>query len=100
MPNAIQKAGYDIKDIKGVIMGYLHLDHAGGLEHFMGIKVLGTHSLYYYLMGSIPTHVYMLGFPPELRTAMSSDGLGLFIAALIPDSREDTKDLPDSMHGQ
>ncbi|KAJ5668452.1 uncharacterized protein N7477_007022 [Penicillium maclennaniae] len=27
-------AGYDIKDVKAVIMGHLHLDHAGGLNHF------------------------------------------------------------------
>jgi glyoxylase-like metal-dependent hydrolase (beta-lactamase superfamily II) len=30
----IKKAGHDIKDIKAVILGHLHLDHAGGLEHF------------------------------------------------------------------
>lgn len=48
-------------------MGYLHLDHAGGLEHFMGIKVPGTHSLYYCLMGPILTHVYMLGFPSGIQ---------------------------------
>ncbi|OJJ79108.1 uncharacterized protein ASPGLDRAFT_77819 [Aspergillus glaucus CBS 516.65] len=34
LPQAISNAGYDIKDIKAVIMGHLHLDHAGGLEHF------------------------------------------------------------------
>jgi len=31
---AIAKAGYNIKDVKHVIIGHLHLDHAGGLEHF------------------------------------------------------------------
>ncbi|KAH7124075.1 beta-lactamase-like protein [Dendryphion nanum] len=30
----ISKTGHDIKDIKMVIMGHLHLDHAGGLEPF------------------------------------------------------------------
>lgn len=34
LPEAIKAAGYDIKDVKAVIMGHLHLDHAGGLEHF------------------------------------------------------------------
>jgi glyoxylase-like metal-dependent hydrolase (beta-lactamase superfamily II) len=36
----IAKTGHNIKDIKGVIMGHLHLDHAGGLEHFVGTDVL------------------------------------------------------------
>jgi len=36
---AIAKTGHDIKDIKGVIMGHLHLDHAGGLENFVGTDV-------------------------------------------------------------
>lgn len=36
---AIAKTGNDIKDIKMVIMGHLHLDHAGGLEHWMGTNV-------------------------------------------------------------
>ncbi|PNP79819.1 hypothetical protein FNYG_06912 [Fusarium nygamai] len=31
---AIKKTGHDIKDVKGVIIGHLHLDHAGGLEYF------------------------------------------------------------------
>lgn len=39
LPNAIKAAGYDIKDVKGIIMGHLHLDHAGGLEHFMGTDI-------------------------------------------------------------
>jgi len=36
---AIQKTGHDIKDVKGVIAGHLHLDHAGGLEYFRGTKI-------------------------------------------------------------
>ncbi|KAJ5468795.1 hypothetical protein N7475_006547 [Penicillium sp. IBT 31633x] len=36
---AIKMAGYDIKDVKALIMGHLHLDHAGGLEHFRGTGV-------------------------------------------------------------
>lgn len=39
LPAAIKAAGYDIKDIKVVIMGHLHLDHAGGLEHFVDTGV-------------------------------------------------------------
>ncbi len=36
---AIALTGNDIKDVKGVIMGHMHLDHAGGLEHFKGTGV-------------------------------------------------------------
>ncbi|KAJ5753586.1 uncharacterized protein N7511_007739 [Penicillium nucicola] len=39
LPEAIKSAGYDIKDVKAVIMGHLHLDHAGGLEHFRNTGV-------------------------------------------------------------
>ena len=38
LPAAIKAAGYDIKDVKAVVIGHLHLDHAGGLEHFIGTK--------------------------------------------------------------
>ncbi|KAJ1036131.1 hypothetical protein NDA13_000351 [Ustilago tritici] len=31
---AIAKTGNNIKDVKQVIIGHLHLDHTGGLEHF------------------------------------------------------------------
>lgn len=36
---AIAKVGYNIKDIKMVIIGHLHLDHAGGLDKFIGSDV-------------------------------------------------------------
>jgi glyoxylase-like metal-dependent hydrolase (beta-lactamase superfamily II) len=39
LPAAIKATGHDIKDIKAVIFGHLHLDHAGGLEHFIGTNV-------------------------------------------------------------
>ncbi|KAI6884148.1 hypothetical protein KC318_g1650 [Hortaea werneckii] len=39
LPNAIKAAGYDIKDVRAIVMGHLHLDHAGGLEHFIGADV-------------------------------------------------------------
>jgi glyoxylase-like metal-dependent hydrolase (beta-lactamase superfamily II) len=41
LPNAIKATGNDIKDVKAIIMGHLHLDHAGGLEHFIGTNVPG-----------------------------------------------------------
>lgn len=39
LPAAIKKTGNDIKDVKAVLMGHLHLDHAGGLEHFIDSDV-------------------------------------------------------------
>ncbi len=39
MPAQIKACGHDIKDVKAVIFGHLHLDHAGGLEHFRGTDV-------------------------------------------------------------
>ena len=36
LPAAIAKTGNHIKDIKAVIMGHLHLDHAGGLDTVRG----------------------------------------------------------------
>lgn len=36
LPNAIKATGNDIKAVKAVVFGHLHLDHAGGLEHFFG----------------------------------------------------------------
>ncbi|WEW60148.1 hypothetical protein PRK78_005633 [Emydomyces testavorans] len=39
LPAAIKATGNDIKDVKAVVFGHLHLDHAGGLEHFVGTDV-------------------------------------------------------------
>ncbi|SJX60474.1 uncharacterized protein SRS1_11794 [Sporisorium reilianum f. sp. reilianum] len=36
---AVAKTGHSIKDIQQVIIGHLHLDHAGGLEHFRNTDV-------------------------------------------------------------
>lgn len=33
---AVKNAGYSIDDVKHVIIGHLHLDHAGGLQYFKG----------------------------------------------------------------
>lgn len=38
LDTAMKAAGYDIKDVKKVIMGHLHLDHAGGLSYFKDTK--------------------------------------------------------------
>ncbi|KIW82076.1 hypothetical protein AYO21_04220 [Fonsecaea monophora] len=39
LPAAIKATGNDIKDVKAVVIGHLHLDHAGGLEHFLDTDV-------------------------------------------------------------
>jgi glyoxylase-like metal-dependent hydrolase (beta-lactamase superfamily II) len=39
LPAAISKTGHSIKDVKAVILGHLHLDHAGGLEYFVDTNV-------------------------------------------------------------
>lgn len=39
LPAAIKATGNDIKDVQAVVMGHLHLDHAGGLEHFVDTGV-------------------------------------------------------------
>lgn len=39
LPEAIKAAGYDIKDVSAIVMGHMHLDHAGGLEHFRNTNV-------------------------------------------------------------
>jgi len=35
----LEKAGYMVKDVSAIILGHMHLDHAGGLELFRGAEV-------------------------------------------------------------
>ena len=35
----LEKAGYTLKDVSAIIIGHMHLDHAGGLELFRGTEV-------------------------------------------------------------
>lgn len=39
LPVAIEATGNSIDDVKAIIMGHLHLDHAGGLEYFRNTGV-------------------------------------------------------------
>jgi glyoxylase-like metal-dependent hydrolase (beta-lactamase superfamily II) len=39
LDRALQAVGYDIADIKAVILSHLHIDHAGGLEFFRNTDV-------------------------------------------------------------
>jgi glyoxylase-like metal-dependent hydrolase (beta-lactamase superfamily II) len=39
LDSALEAAGYGVDEIKAVVISHLHLDHAGGLEHFRGTDV-------------------------------------------------------------
>jgi len=39
LPAAIAATGHSIKDIKAVVVGHLHIDHAGGLDNFRGTDI-------------------------------------------------------------
>jgi len=39
LDRAIAKTGHSIKDVKAIILGHLHMDHAGGLENFIGTDI-------------------------------------------------------------
>ena len=39
LDKALAAAGYGIEDVRAVVIGHLHLDHAGGLEHFRGSNI-------------------------------------------------------------
>lgn len=39
LDNALNAAGFEISDIRGIIISHLHMDHAGGLELFRGSDV-------------------------------------------------------------
>jgi len=35
----LKKIGYSVEDVSAIVIGHLHLDHAGGLEFFRGLDV-------------------------------------------------------------
>ncbi len=39
LDNQLKKAGYSVNDVSAIIIGHMHLDHAGGLEFFRGLDV-------------------------------------------------------------
>ncbi|KAL2833181.1 metallo-beta-lactamase superfamily protein [Aspergillus pseudoustus] len=73
LPNAIRKAGYDIGNVKGVIFGHLHVDHAGGLEHFMGTDV--------------PIYVHELEFKLACWAVATNADRGVYLANYLRSSR-------------
>ncbi|CAG8157825.1 unnamed protein product [Penicillium olsonii] len=73
--HAIAKTGHNICDIKAVIMGHLHLDHAGGLKHFQGTNV--------------PIYVHELELKHAFYTlATKSDEGKILLMALLSTERE------------
>ncbi|KAJ5823881.1 hypothetical protein N7447_006221 [Penicillium robsamsonii] len=69
LPEAIKAAGYDIKDVQAVIMGHLHLDHAGGLEHFRNT--------------SVPIYVHEEEFKHACWAAGTNSDGGLYLAEYL-----------------
>ena len=35
----LKKLGYSFSDVKAIIIGHMHLDHAGGIEHYRGTQM-------------------------------------------------------------
>jgi len=61
----IAATGNDIKDVKMIIMGHLHLDHAGGLEPFRGTGV--------------PVHVHELELKHAFYSVATKSDLGVYL---------------------
>lgn len=62
---ALADAGYAIGDIKAVVMGHMHLDHAGGLTHFLG--------------SDIPIYVHEQELREQWFAIASRQGLGPYV---------------------
>jgi glyoxylase-like metal-dependent hydrolase (beta-lactamase superfamily II) len=66
---AIKKTNHDIKDVKAVVIGHLHIDHAGGLEHFRKTD--------------IPIYVHELELKHAFYSVASKTDLGKLILYLM-----------------
>lgn len=65
LPAAIARTGHDIKDVKAVIVGHLHIDHAGGLENFRGTDV--------------PVYVHELELKHAFYSVATKSDLGVYM---------------------
>jgi len=65
LPAAIAATGNSIKDIKAVIIGHLHIDHAGGLENFRGTD--------------IPVYVHELELKHAFYSVATKSDLGVYM---------------------
>ncbi|MFC6836105.1 N-acyl homoserine lactonase family protein [Halomarina ordinaria] len=72
LPADLAAAGYGLDDIDAVVMSHLHLDHAGGLEHFAGTDV--------------PVYVHAEELPFAYFSAKTTEGS---IAYFAPDFDHD-----------
>ncbi|KAI4646594.1 hypothetical protein J4E93_004815 [Alternaria ventricosa] len=61
----IALTGHDIDDVKMVIIGHLHLDHSGGLEHFRGKDV--------------PVYVHELELKHAFYSVATKTDLGVYL---------------------
>jgi len=84
----VEKTGHKISDIKAVILGHLHLDHAGGLEHFIGTQVpIYVHEIelkhaFYSVATGYDLGVYL----PHYLKFVSSGSISVMIELRIPGS--------------
>lgn len=68
LDKALEAAGYGIDEIKAVVIGHLHLDHAGGLEHFRGTNVpIYAHEQ------EIKEHYYAVATKEDIGAYLPSD---------------------------
>ena len=68
LDKALEAAGYGIDEIRAVVMGHLHLDHAGGLEHFRGTNVpIYAHEL------EIKEHYYAVATKEDIGAYLPND---------------------------
>jgi glyoxylase-like metal-dependent hydrolase (beta-lactamase superfamily II) len=68
LDKALEAAGYGVDDIRAVVMGHLHLDHAGGLEHFRGKDIpIYAHEL------EIKEHYYAVATKEDIGAYVPGD---------------------------
>ena len=68
LDNALAAVGYGIEDIRAVVMGHLHLDHAGGLEKFAGSGIpIYAHEL------EIKQHYYAVATKEDIGAYLPGD---------------------------
>jgi glyoxylase-like metal-dependent hydrolase (beta-lactamase superfamily II) len=65
LSSQIAKTGHDIKDIKMVVIGHLHLDHAGGLDPFRNT--------------GIPVYVHELELKHAFYAVATKTDLGVYL---------------------